>query len=282
MTEDITPVKIIVQALEHMYELFPHVDKKNIQPFIENNNPIGVYIYKTKGQSNFKTKLLLSTEGNELTRRFFNIFHNSGHSVYSSHLNAWLLVLHHEFGHIDINNKCIAKGLDPRDQRFQAMEAGVHECRFWNSLAAMDSAVESFCDLQMLFFARKRFPNLFNDISMAIVEFREQQSLTVPPKYDEYLTASTLKQYLIDSGDMAAGEAIFESFKEHMGNNHVIENSMTRAWQILRDMLFKKHDDEKPLNKINNFSIRMNLRREGQKEKTRAASDEKKPFKPGT
>lgn len=280
MGKDFNQSVVFFEAIKLMLDMYPHFQKCPLDISLEASNPIGVSVDRLESGL-FGIKLFATPDGNCFTKKLFNIFSDYGYAPEEAFLNTWLLVLHHEFGHIELSQKCIEKGLDPRDERNLAMEAGVQKCRFWNSSNAMESAIESFCDLQIILFAKSRFPLLFDTIASAIINIREQHSSLLVPKDDEYHTSNVLRQYLGKKTPYIP-QIIHETFHQHPGNQHVFENSFNSARRILADILFDEGNDKTTLTKKSNFSREIESWRQIQNENNSATFGEKKPSAPGT
>lgn len=162
--------------------------------------------------------------------------------------DAWILVLRHEFGHMSLNSHCFNLNLDPTNANDQMSVIGIaltDSQKKWIPDFHKESAIEAYCDAQMLVYAHNHYPEHWGVICQTLLKFRTKNSsvFTRNPAFqnygDEYFCSAPIEQSLKDGLPIeplyAAKIAFVSSIK-----NAPLHMEIVNAIQISIDSLFEQ------------------------------------------
>lgn len=266
-------LKNLEKALFKMKELFPHEMSKVEIDLNAKQSCVGI----GKRDGLVVQKLSLSLNKDAFYEYMFLALKTLGYSDEESSFQTWMLILHHEMGHIELNEKCLEKGLDPRSEMFSCMAAGVERARKYSSSVAMESAIEGFCDLKMMEYAKNNFEKDFEKIGFFLADFRKEQSALVPSNEDEYRTEAAIRRF-IENPEIERGVLINEIFESHPDSIRIFMNF---AKMTLKKIFNSDEDFENFLfASVPRMRERLEKRR-FQEIENKCSFSEKKPLSPG-
>lgn len=164
-----------------------------------------------------------------LSVNFKNPIANSMRTIVGNWTEAWILILAHESGHLQLNAICKANGEDPSDPNAQLRAMGIDpDSEAYRGVIDFqkETAIEAFCDA-CLAMAAKNFlgPNWKASIEL----LREQRASKSKAlgffEDDEYATQSGLDAFLGKDGEEAPQEIAKIALKESIRTTSILKKT---------------------------------------------------------
>ena len=154
---------------------------------------------------------------------------------------AWLLVLSHESGHIELNDRCIGLGLDPSDPNMQMEVLGLpHVCE--RRSFHKESAIEAFCDATYVNYAFDALGDRWEVAVKILLTLRDHETAKIRfLEGDGYATQPCLQVALATKKKIDPKEAALIVLNESMRQETPLLRMIPRPSEI-RDAIAASAD----------------------------------------